>query len=38
VIQDEGVPSLKKRGYQMPGYRKILDKDEKDIYEKTISL
>jgi hypothetical protein len=24
VLQDEGIPTLKKRGYQMPGYKKIL--------------
>jgi hypothetical protein len=33
VLQDEGIPNLKKRGYQMPGYKKILEKDERDIYE-----
>lgn len=37
VLQDEGIPNLKKRGYQMPGYKKILEKDERDIYEQAIS-
>jgi hypothetical protein len=38
VISDEGIPNLKKRGYQMPGYKKILEKDERDIYEKAITM
>jgi hypothetical protein len=37
VLADEGIPNLKKRAYQMPGYRKILDKDEKNYYEKALS-
>ena len=37
VLSDEGIPMLKKLGYQMPGYKKILEKDERDIYEKAIT-
>jgi hypothetical protein len=37
VLADEGIPTLKKRAYQMPGYRKILDKDERQVYEKALT-
>jgi hypothetical protein len=38
VLSDEGIPTLKKRGYEMPGYKKILEKDERDIYNKAITV
>jgi tRNA(Glu) U13 pseudouridine synthase TruD len=34
VLEDEGVPQLKKRGFLMPGYRKIMETGERDVYEK----
>lgn len=36
VISDHGAPDLKKRAYKMPGYRKVLDTDERAIYEKVL--
>jgi hypothetical protein len=36
VLADSGFPSLKKRNFQMPGYRRVLDKKEADI-EKALS-
>jgi hypothetical protein len=32
VLEDEGVPKLKKRGFLMPGYRKIMETGERDVY------
>ena len=34
VLEDEGVPQLQKRGFLMPGYRKIMETGERDVYEK----
>ena len=32
VMDDEGVPTLKKRAYEMPGYKRIMDDDVRDMY------
>ena len=32
VMEDEGVPTLKKRAFEMPGYKKIMDDDARDMY------
>ena len=37
VITDEGIPSLKKRGYAMPGYRRVLDDSERKTLEKVLT-
>lgn len=36
VISDEGIPTLKKRAYKIPGYRKVLASDERVIYEQVL--
>ena len=33
IINDQGIPELKKRSYQMPGYKKILKDEERDVIE-----
>lgn len=32
VMEDHGVPTLKKRAFEMPGYRKIMDDGSRDVY------
>ena len=31
-MEDEGLPTLKKRAFEMPGYRRIMDDDVRDVY------
>ena len=33
VINDQGIPSLNKRQYIIPGFNKILTEDERELYE-----
>ena len=37
VINDCGIPTLKKRAYQMPGYKKVLDDNERVAFDKALS-
>ena len=30
VVNDKGIPTLKKRGYHIPGQRKVLDDEERE--------
>ena len=34
VLGDQGFPTLKKRAYMMPGYKRVLDKEDRTVYEK----
>lgn len=37
VINDVGIPGLKKRAFEMPGYRKLLDKHERHIFDNVLT-
>ena len=30
-MNDQGIPTLKKRGFEIPGQRKILESSERDV-------
>ena len=36
VLGDQGFPTIKKRAYMMPGYKRVLDKEDRTIYERAL--
>ena len=32
VMEDEGIPTLKKRAFEMPGYKRVMDDDAQEVY------